>query len=98
MKDNHRQLSRQAKAPQEKEYDSNSVKLMVNEFVVLVNLKDEGVVDVVSSEYLNTEASGKKDEDKNWSKVVYVYTRSQNCPVVFFLLVISLGSKEKDCG
>ena len=54
MKHHHADLSKQAECPQEEECDGYSVELVVDEFVVLIDFKDESIVDIVASEDLDT--------------------------------------------
>jgi len=43
--------------PSKKEYDAHSVQLVVYDLGALVNLKDEGVVDLILSKDLNVDSS-----------------------------------------
>ena len=55
---------------------------MVNQLVVLVNLEYEGVVDVVATEYLHSEACSEKDEADDCGEVVSVHTRINLTPII----------------
>jgi len=59
---------------------------MVDHFVVLVNLKNEGIVNIVNSEYLNASPSGKKNEHNNESYYVNIQTWLQVVPAIIIAL------------
>ena len=80
---NHGNLPRQTEEPHKGKYDGDSVELVVNEFVVLVNLKNEGVIYVVSTEDLYAESCRKEYEADYGSKVVGVTACIYLFPVIF---------------
>ena len=79
----HCNLPSETEKPYKGKYDGDTVELMVNEFVVLIDLKNEGVIYVVSTEYLYAKSCRKEYEADNSSKVVSITACINLCPIIF---------------
>ena len=79
---NHGNLPCETEKPHKGKYNGDSVELVVNEFVVLVDLKNECVIYVVSTKNLNAKTCRKEYEADHSSKVVGVTTCIYFVPIV----------------
>ena len=77
----HGNLPSEASKPKECKDKSDAVQLMVNQFVVLVNLKDKGVVHIVATENLHCKSRGKQYEADDWREVIRVHRWENHVPV-----------------
>jgi len=77
----HRNLPSQAQEPHEGENERHSVKLMMDQLVVLIDLEDEGVVDVVAAEDLHSEAARVEDEADDCREIIGVHSSVYLVPV-----------------
>ena len=66
----HGHLPSETEKPYKGKDDGDTVELVVNEFIVLVDLKNEGVIYVVSTEDLHAQPCRKEYEADYSSKVV----------------------------
>ena len=70
---NHCNLPCETSEPKESEDDGDSVQLVVNQFVVLVDLEDKCVIDTVASKYLDGESCSEQYEADDRSDDVDVH-------------------------
>ena len=77
----HGDLPSEAREPDKREDEGDPVELVVNELVVLIDLKDEGVVNVEPAEDLNCEAHRKQHKADHCCENIGVHSRIDLVPV-----------------
>ena len=80
----HSHLPGKAHKPDKAEDQCHSVHLVMDQLVVLVDLEDERVVDVVSTEYLDVESCCEQDENQDRCEVVTIHSGVYLIPVGTF--------------